>query len=71
MNRIYLLDLARGLAALSVVIFHYRIFYFKDNETFIISNQPFSSFLNPIYDDGWIAVQFFFIIRFCIFQILP
>ena len=67
MKRIHLLDVARGLAALSVVIFHYRIFYFKDNATFIISNQPFSSFLYPIYDDGWIGVQFFFLLSGFVF----
>ena len=67
MNRIHLLDIARGLAALSVVIFHYRIFYFIDNEKFIISNQPFSSFLYLIYDYGWIAVQFFFLLSGFVF----
>ena len=67
MNRIHLLDIARGLAALSVVIFHYRIFYFKDNATFVVSNQPFSSFLYPIYGDGWIGVQFFFLLSGFVF----
>ena len=69
MTRIYLLDVVRGFAALSVVIFHYRIFY---NHTvslniFDMSKQPFYNFLYLIYQNGWIAVQFFFLLSGFIF----
>jgi len=69
MNRIYLLDIARGIAAISVVIFHYKLFYSYNinTEEYIMENQPFYRYIKLIYQDGWIAVQFFFILSGFIF----
>jgi len=69
MNRIYLLDIARGIAAISVAIFHYKLFYSYNinTEEYIIENQPFYRYIRLIYQNGWIAVQFFFILSGFIF----
>lgn len=72
LKRYYLIDIARGIAALSVVIFHYRIFY-EDNisfSNFVTQEQPFYKYLFFFYENGWIAVQFFFIISGFIFYLL-
>ena len=68
-NRYYLLDVARGIAAFCVVIFHYRLFYEKDISTksLVISEQPFYKILQLPYEFGWMAVQFFFILSGFIF----
>ena len=68
-NRYYLLDIARGVAALVVVIFHYRLFY-RDpisESLFDISQLPFNDFLFIFFKNGWLAVQFFFILSGFIF----
>jgi peptidoglycan/LPS O-acetylase OafA/YrhL len=72
LNRYYLLDIARGLAAFVVVIFHYNIFYnIETSKTvFKTENQPFYHFFYYCYEFGWIAVQFFFIISGFIFYAL-
>lgn len=69
MNRIYLLDAARGLAAFSVVIFHYKLFYTYNIslEKLNLENQPMYDYLKIIYNNGWIAVQFFFLLSGFIF----
>jgi len=69
MNRIYLLDLARGIAAISVVIFHYKIFYYYNisSEKYVLENQPFYGYIKLVYQSGWIAVQFFFLLSGFIF----
>jgi peptidoglycan/LPS O-acetylase OafA/YrhL len=69
MNRIYLLDFARGIAAISVAIFHYKLFYSYNinTEKYIIENQPFFEYIKLIYQTGWIAVQFFFLLSGFIF----
>ena len=63
-NRFYLLDIARGLAAFAVVIFHYKLFYDPkiSLDEFSQSTQPFYNYINYVYDYGWMAVQFFFCI---------
>lgn len=68
-NRYYLLDIARGVAALIVVIFHYRLFYqvqISEN-LFNINQLPFNDFLIIFFKNGWLAVQFFFILSGFIF----
>ena len=69
MNRIYLLDIARGIAAISVAIFHYKLFYSYNinTEEYLIKNQPFFQYIKLIYQNGWIAVQFFFLLSGFIF----
>ena len=69
MNRIYLLDIARGIAALAVAIFHYKLFYSYNISLngYSIENQPFYNIIKIIYEYGWIAVQFFFLLSGFIF----
>ena len=65
MDRFYLLDIARGVAATAVAIFHYKLFYAYNlsSENFVPENQPFYHYIKLIYEHGWIAVQFFFFYR--------
>jgi len=69
MERFYLLDIARGLAAVAVAIFHYKLFYAYNlsSENFVPENQPFYDYIKLIYEYGWIAVQFFFLLSGFIF----
>ena len=71
-QRYYLLDIVRGIAAFSVVIFHYKIFYRSEisNEIFFKENAPLYNFLYFVYEYGWMAVQFFFILSGFIFYTL-
>lgn len=57
-----ILHLYRFLAALTVVLFHYKIFYSSNISSLPISlkTQPFYNFLLYPYEYGWMAVQFFF-----------
>ena len=56
-------DLLRGLSALAVLFFHFRMFYPDGNifgqQTFVPGRQPFFAMLWPLYDNGNLAVQFF------------
>lgn len=69
MKRVYLLDIARGIAAISVAIFHYKLFYSYNinTEKYVLENQPFYEYIRLIYQNGWIAVQFFFLLSGFIF----
>ena len=69
MNRLYLLDIARGLAAITIGIFHYKIFYTHNlsENNYILENQPYFNYIRLIYEHGWIAVQFFFLLSGFIF----
>ena len=71
-NRYYLLDIARGIAAFSIVIFHYKIFYVSEvsKEIYLKKSAPLYNFLYFIYEYGWMAVQFFFILSGFIFYTL-
>jgi len=67
----WLLDNLRGLASLSVVVFHYKHFYFSAPgalaSDFDPSTQPFYSFLKIFYNMGYNAVQLFFVISGFVF----
>jgi peptidoglycan/LPS O-acetylase OafA/YrhL len=58
----YSLDALRGLAALSVVFFHWRHFFFTGTTAtpFDEARQPLYSLLEPLYTHGWRAVDLFF-----------
>jgi peptidoglycan/LPS O-acetylase OafA/YrhL len=73
-EKFYLLDLARTIAALSVVLQHYQHFYFVGEnsykEGFERSSQPFYKILEPLYSFGSVAVQFFFVLSGFIFFLI-
>lgn len=69
-KRYYLLDLLRGLAALFVVIWHYRHFYYVDGifpENVYLSEFPLNTLLKIPYEYGGLAVEFFFCLSGFIF----
>lgn len=70
-NRFYLLDAARGIAAFSVVIWHYQHFYYEPTKelpiTFSRSDQPFYKIFWLFYEHGGVAVHFFFCLSGFIF----
>ena len=70
-TRYYLIDIARGLAAFTVVIFHYKIFYgVSSTQQYINENSPFYNILYFVYEFGWMGVQFFFTLSGFIFYAL-
>ena len=68
-KRFYLLDFFRGIAAIAIVIFHYKIFYIEavSLNSYVATEQPLYSVLFLAYEHGWIAVQFFFTLSGFIF----
>ncbi len=70
-NRFFLLDLSRAVAAICVVLQHYQHFYFEKHNTYVEnftrSQQPFFELIEPAYQFGSVAVQFFFILSGFIF----
>ncbi len=73
-GRLYLLDALRGLAALTVVVWHYQHFYYVapgSLETgFVRSSQPFYALLWPLYENGFGAVPLFFSLSGFVFFML-
>lgn len=68
-NKIYSLDVLRGLAALAVVFWHWQhFFYIGDSPKGIIfDRQPFYDYLTILYKHGDSAVELFFCISGFIF----
>ncbi|EKF7508067.1 acyltransferase, partial [Escherichia coli] len=68
-KRIYTLDVLRGFAALSVVLWHWQHFFMKKNAAsdIIINRQPFYDFFSVFYHYGLYAVELFFMISGFIF----
>ena len=62
-GRFYLLDIVRGCAALSVVVWHYQHFFYSAPAMLRLSFdralQPFYALLWPLYDESGHAVQVF------------
>jgi len=71
-SRYTYLDLVRGLAAIAVILVHYRWFYatspgdWGTSFTYIL---PLANFLGPLYDHGGFAVQLFWLLSGAVFVI--
>lgn len=61
-ERFYSLDALRGLAALSVVFWHWQHFFFSGTElgAFDLARLPLHRVLHLLYTRGWEAVDLFF-----------
>ena len=69
-DRLYLLDVTRGFASLSVVVWHYQHFFFIGNRLpsdFNPAELPFYAALFPLYEVGGRAVQLFFVLSGFVF----
>lgn len=70
-QRFLWIDSFRGLAALCVVIFHYHHFYLRNalDRTNLPPTEsfPYAAILNPIYLNGHLAVQLFWVISGFVF----
>jgi peptidoglycan/LPS O-acetylase OafA/YrhL len=63
MRRLHSLDTLRGVAALSIVIWHWQHFFAISGDWpdhWDRTSQPFFWVLKPLYDGGWAAVDLFF-----------
>jgi peptidoglycan/LPS O-acetylase OafA/YrhL len=68
-DRLFTLDVLRGLAALSVVFWHWQHFFYVGStpSNFNIENQPFFSLFTTFYTRGSLAVELFFSISGFVF----
>ncbi|MET3899832.1 peptidoglycan/LPS O-acetylase OafA/YrhL [Devosia sp. UYZn731] len=61
LKRLHSLDAARGIAALAVVVWHWQHMYLIGGGKLTDRTiQPFYDLLFPLYQYGWLAVEFFF-----------
>ncbi|GAB7527826.1 acyltransferase [Pseudomonas sp. 3A(2025)] len=68
-ERIYSLDVLRGIAALSVVFWHWQHFFYIGAQpvNFDMARQPFFDALSLFYRHGSLAVELFFVISGFVF----
>jgi peptidoglycan/LPS O-acetylase OafA/YrhL len=69
-KHLYALDVSRGLASLSVIIWHWQNFALKGysiSPDFIRENQPLYYILRLFYEKGALAVNYFFLLSGFIF----
>ena len=69
-KRLYALDISRGIAALSVVLWHWQHFAYIGNSTsqgFIRVDQPAYKLLRLFYEKGNMGVEYFFLLSGFIF----
>jgi peptidoglycan/LPS O-acetylase OafA/YrhL len=70
MTRLRSLDGLRGIAAFSVVLWHWQHFYTLDGPArhiWRVADEPFSLLLRPFYVLGWAAVDIFFVLSGFVF----
>ncbi|EKG42854.1 O-acyltransferase, putative [Pseudomonas syringae pv. avellanae str. ISPaVe013] len=67
--RLYTLDVLRGVAALSVVFWHWQHFFYVGNQPagFERARQPLHDLLSVLYSHGALAVELFFCISGFVF----
>jgi peptidoglycan/LPS O-acetylase OafA/YrhL len=68
-SRLLSLDVARGIASLCVVIFHWSLFFYVTQSGAPIETFPFYNQLAYIYENGWLGADFFFVLSGAIFFI--
>lgn len=69
-SRLYSLDVVRGLAALSIVVFHWMHFFcprVHSNPSLPVADLPFYSILFVLYQDGDMVVDLFFVLSGFVF----
>jgi peptidoglycan/LPS O-acetylase OafA/YrhL len=66
-DRLFALDVARGLAAIFVVVYHWRLFFYVTEYGIAPENYPLHAFLAPIQKNGWLGADFFFVLSGAIF----
>jgi peptidoglycan/LPS O-acetylase OafA/YrhL len=69
-KRFYSLDVLRGLAALSVVFWHWQFLAFHelDPGSEVMEQLPFYASLFLFYERGWLAVDLFFVLSGFVFH---
>jgi len=62
LERFYSLDVLRGIAALSVVFWHWQHFFYSGTKpgTFDVTRLPFFEWMFVLYTKGYLAVDLFF-----------
>ena len=71
LNHMYLLDLSRFIAAVAVIFFHYRHFFYVGGLKPTLFNaeiQPFYEYFHLFYEYGFYAVQYFWVLSGFIFH---
>ena len=70
-RRFYLLDAARGLAALAVLFFHYHHFFVppgvKPEPRVHMGSEPLRVLFAPLYEHGHLSVSFFWVLSGFVF----
>jgi len=68
-ERLYSLDVLRGVASLAVVFWHWQHFFYDGTQSLAMvrADLPLYALLSPLYNQGWLGVDFFFCLSGFIF----